>query len=257
LADRFPGNLDDALLSLNLQHRAGSLSLNATFTLTHDWTTLFGPSGSGKSTILRAIAGLLRPASATITFEGRTLVDTSHHIFLPPHLRPVRGASQTAFLFPRRTVQQNLEYGLGWHSHPADRNEVLTDLLELFRLRSLADRDTRTLSGGERQRVSVARAVAAAATFDGPSDTPSHALLLLDEPFTGLDTALRDTLAIDLRDWLRRAKITTLSVSHDVAECFLLASDVIRIAEGQIVEQGPVEQVLKGERERILIELNA
>jgi len=183
----------------------------------------------------------------------RRLVDTETGLFLPPHLRPIRGAGQTAWLFPGKTVRENVAYGMGWSSHPEDQNQVLNELLALFRLAALSERKTTELSGGERQRVSVARAVASAVTYDGPG----HAILLLDEPFTGLDGALRDLLAVELRDWLGRWKVTVLSVTHDVAECFLLNAEVIRMAEGQIIEQGPVEHVLAGERERILIELKA
>ncbi len=120
--------------------------------------------------------------------------------------------------------------------------------MELFRLGKLAERMPGELSGGERQRVSVARAVASAATFGGPG----RALLLLDEPFSGLDAVLRDELAVALRGWLAERGTPVLSVSHDVGETFLLGAEVIRMAEGQVLEQGPAEVVLAGERERLL-----
>jgi molybdate transport system ATP-binding protein len=137
---------------------------------------------------------------------------------------------------------------MAWRSHPEDEENVLDEVLELMRLATLADRGTEKLSGGERQRVSVARAVAAAATYDGVD----KALLLLDEPFAGLDSVLRDELAIALRDWLARWEVPVLSVSHDVGECYLLGAEVVRMAEGQIMEQGPVEIVLAEERRRLM-----
>ncbi len=242
-------------LRAEIEHRAGSLLLQVRFALTQEWTILFGPSGSGKSTLLRVLAGLLKPQRGHIEYgeTGILLLDTGRRIFVPVHRRPIRGSAQTAWLFPGRTVRQNIAFGMGWSSNPEDQDQIIQDVLELFRLLTLADRRPHQLSGGERQRVSVARAVASAITFDGPG----HAILLLDEPFTGLDSALRDLLAVELRDWLRRWKVTVLSVSHDVAECFLLGAEVIRLTEGQIVEQGPVEKVLAGERERILMELKA
>jgi len=150
-------------------------------------------------------------------------------------------------------VRENVLFGMAWHSHPADRQQVLEEVLGLMRLTTLAQRDTKLLSGGERQRVSVARALAAAVAFDG-AEKP---LLLLDEPFAGLDELLRDSLALEMRSWLTRWKIAVLSVSHDVGECFLLGTDVVRMAEGQVVEQGPVETVLADERRRLMGRLRA
>ena len=245
---------EEAILSATLRHRLGSLHLDVDFHLHASWTILFGPSGAGKSTVLRAIAGFVRPEVGLITagLNSRVLLSTRDRVFVPPHLRPVRTAAQRARLFPGMRVRANVAYGMGWSSapreHAAGIAEVLTEILALFRLSSLGERRPENLSGGEQQRVSMARAVASAVTFDGPG----RALLLLDEPFSGLDAALKDDLAIDLRRFLERWKIPVLSVSHDVAESFLLEAEVIRIAEGQVVDQGPAERVLREERERLL-----
>ncbi len=242
------------LLSVNLRHRQGSLRLHVEFAVTSPWTVLFGPSGSGKSTVLRIVAGFVQPDEGRVVSgpEEQVLVNTADGRCVPPHLRPVRTAGQTARLFPRMRVRENVEYGLGWQSrgdvHPGDAGEMVDEVLALFRLSTLGGRMPGELSGGERQRVSVARAVASAVTFDGPG----RALLLLDEPFSGLDTVLRDELAIELRGWLARWRTPVLSVSHDVGEAFLLGAQVIRMAEGAIVQQGPAEVVLQGERERLL-----
>ncbi len=247
------------LLSVELRHRQGSLRLHVEFALSAAWTVLFGPSGSGKSTVLRAIAGFVLPDVARIVFRStefgpseRVLVSTAERVFMPAHLRPVRSAGQAARLFPGMTVRGNLEYGVGWRSHAGshagDGGEMVDEVLGLFRLATLGERRPGELSGGERQRVSVARAVVSAVTFDGPG----RALLLLDEPFSGLDAVLRDELAVALREWLGRWKTPVLSVSHDVGEVFLLGAEVIRMAEGEVVEQGPAEVVLGVERERLL-----
>jgi molybdate transport system ATP-binding protein len=246
-----PGSLlPDSLLEVRLKHRVGGVALDVAFRLTQPWTVLFGPSGSGKTTVLRAIAGFVRPHEARITWgpKGEIPVDTQEGIFVPPHLRPVRSAAQTARLFPNATVEQNVAYGMQWGSHPEDEQQVLHEVMEKMRLTTLARRKVDGLSGGERQRVSVARAVAAAIAYDGAGKP----LLLLDEPFAGLDSVLRDELVVLLRDWLRQWKVPVLSVSHDAGECFLLDAEVIRIAEGQVVDQGPVEQVLAEERRRML-----
>jgi molybdate transport system ATP-binding protein len=242
-----------AFLDLDLDHRQGALRLKLAFQLTGSWTVLFGPSGSGKSTILRAVAGLMKPDRGRIIYAGRTLLDTSRALFVPTHRRQIRGAGQTAWLMPQRTVRDCVLAGIRQAASSVDQADFIDQLLYIFRVNELVNRDISGLSGGERQRVSVASAVAAAAAFEGPE----KALLLLDEPFSGLGGALRDEIAVELKEWLKRRKIPVLSVSHDVAECFLLQAEVVRIAEGSLVAQGPVEAVLAEERERILSELKS
>lgn len=248
-------SLPEPMLTVKMKHRVGAISLNLSFVLTKPWTVLFGPSGSGKTTVLRSIAGFVRPDSVHIVYgpAQRLLVGTAEGVFLPAHMRPVRSAAQTARLFPNKSVRENVLYGMAWDSHPEDQQQVLDEVLGLMRLTTLAERGTAGLSGGERQRVSVARAVAAAVAFDG-TDKP---LLLLDEPFAGLDEVLRDDLALEMRGWLGRWKIPVLSVSHDVGECYLLGADVVRMADGQVIEQGPVEVVLAEERRRLMERLRA
>jgi molybdate transport system ATP-binding protein len=247
--------LSDSLLTVKMKHRVGALSLSVDFALTQPWTVLFGPSGSGKTTVLRAIAGFVQPDWARVTYgtKERVLVSTEDGISVPAYLRPVRSAAQSPRLFRNLNVRENVAYGMDWHSHPEDQRQVLDEVLGLMRLTTLADRNTERLSGGERQRVSVARAVAATVAYDG-SD---KAMLLLDEPFVGLDGVLRDELAVALRDWLAKWKIPVLSVSHDVGECYLLGAEIVRMAEGQVIEQGPVEVVLAQERQRLLGRLRA
>jgi molybdate transport system ATP-binding protein len=236
-----------------MKHRVESLSLDLTFALTKPWTILFGPSGSGKTTVLRTIAGFVHPHSCRLVYghKDRILASTEDRLFVPAHQRPIRSAAQAARLFPNRNVRDNVKYGMAGSSSAQAEQEILEEIMQLMRLTTLADRRPNELSGGEKQRVSVARAVTAAVTFDGAD----KALLLLDEPFAGLDGLLRDELAIALRDWLARWKIPVLSVSHDVGECHLLGAEVIRMAEGQVMEQGPAATVLARERERLLARL--
>jgi molybdate transport system ATP-binding protein len=234
-------------LSLDLRHRLGTLEINTTFHLTQPWTVLFGPSGSGKSTILRAIAGLLRPRQARITLQWdqhgtQVAVDTEARIFVPAHQRFVRWSAQRPALFPNMTVRENLRFvtpGPG-----PDR--TLDAAIERFRLAPVADRKPATLSGGEQQRVSIARAAIAS----------EGRLLLLDEPFTGLDAPLRDELLANLQAWLAQTKTPVLSVTHDVSEAFQLGAEVIRIHEGTVIQQGPAAVVLAQQREHLLRQLS-
>jgi molybdate transport system ATP-binding protein len=235
--------LSARLLEVEIEHRVGTLALDVNFALTKPWTVLFGPSGSGKTTVLRAIAGFVRPDAGWIVCGKNVLVNREGGIWVPAHARPVRTAGQVARLFPQMTVMANVLYGVG-----AKADGVVDEVMGLFRLRELAGRMPRALSGGESQRVSVARAVASAVTFSGPE----NGLLLLDEPFGGLDLKLRDELLVELREWLGRRKVPVLSVTHDVGEAFLLGAEVIKIAEGRVVEHGPVEVVLAEERRRLV-----
>ena len=236
------------LLEVEIEHRVGALRLDVNFALTKSWTVLFGPSGSGKTTVLRTIAGFVRPDAGWIICGRNTLVNREGGVWVPPHARPVRSAGQVARLFPQMTVRWNAMQGNGWTSKPVDAMGIVEELMELFRLKSLMDRMPRDLSGGESQRASVARAVVSAVTFAGPG----KALLLLDEPFSGLDSKLRDELVAELQVWLAERKVPVLSVTHAVGEAFLLGAEVIKIADGRVVEQGPVEVVLAEERRRLV-----
>ena len=242
-----------SLLTVQIEHRLGALPLDAKFSLTQPWTVLFGPSGSGKTTILRSIAGFLEPDSGQILSGRKVLFDSAAKVFVAPYHRPVRSAGQTARLFPHRTVRWNLVYGNGWVSKPADAMGIAEELMSSFGLKEFADRMPGRLSGGEQRRALVARAVVSAITFEG-LEKP---LLLLDEPFSGLDIAARDELLIELSAWLTRWKIPVLSVTHNLGEAFQLNAEVIKIAEGRVVQQGPVAEVLAEERERLLKQLSA
>jgi len=226
--------------------------LDVDFALTQPWTVLFGPSGSGKTTVLRAIAGFVRLEAGRIAREDLVMADSATGVFVPAHLRPVRSAAQAAWLFPHLTVMRNILYGCGRKSEGTDEVQAADEVMALFRLEQLSERLPRALSGGERQRVSVARAVVSAVTFQGPG----KALLLLDEPFSGLDVTLRDELLANLRGWLVRWNIPVLSVTHDVGEAFQLGAEVIKIADGKVVDQGQVSDALAGERRLLMDQLS-
>jgi len=248
-----------------MKHRLGALSLDAAFELTQPWTLLFAPSGAGKTTILRAIAGLLRPHQARIVSyssysrislqNGETLTaelvltDTAAGTFVRPHQRSIRMVSQNAALFPHLSVLKNIRYSFFDRvRNPEERKQNEADLkaiLALSRVEHLTAKMPSQLSGGERQRVALARSLAASGCT----------LLLLDEPFTGLDAALRDELIADLRVWLGRRAIPVLTVTHDISEAFQLNAEVLRLHNGRIAAQGPAAAVLAEERNRLLNQL--
>lgn len=226
-------------LSLSMKHQLGALKLDVAFDLTQPWTVLFGPSGSGKSTILRAIAGLVRPDEARIVlrWNGNEMVatDTAGGVFVPPHRRAARWSAQRPALFPNMTVRENLRMVV-------EDDGAAERALERFQLGRFAKSKPAKLSGGEQQWVSLARAAVAA----------NGRLLLLDEPFSGLDTPLKVELLEALRGWLKEHGTPVLSVTHDVGEAFQLGGDVLRLSGGRIAQQGPVAEVLAEERKRLV-----
>jgi molybdate transport system ATP-binding protein len=222
-----------------LRHEIGALRMDVQFELTKAWTILFGASGSGKTTVLRAIAGLIAPEFGRILAykegEATTLLDTASRVNLAPYRRGTPLAPQSPALFPHLTVEQNFRYGGGAEA----------GIAAIFEIEQLQSKFPAQLSGGEAQRVSLARAAMAS----------RPRLLLLDEPFTGLDLPLRYGLISDLLQWQEESGVPILSVTHDVAEAFQLGAEVIQLQDGRVIAQGPVAKVLAGQRERLLKQL--
>jgi thiamine transport system ATP-binding protein len=188
---------------------------------------LLGPSGCGKSTLLRAIAGLERPTAGAVRWDDADLAG------IPVHRRGFGLVFQDGQLFPHRDVAGNVAFGLRMTGTPAaHRADRVTELLGALGLAGYERRRVTELSGGEQQRVALARALA-----------PRPRLLLLDEPLSALDRALRDQLAVDLADVLRASGTTALVVTHDHDEAFTLAGRVAVMRAGRISQVGPPAQV--------------
>lgn len=188
---------------------------------------LLGPSGCGKSTLLRAVAGLERPTTGMITWDGADLAT------VPVHRRGFGLVFQDGQLFPHRDVAGNISFGLRMHgTNRTTRHDRVNELLTLLNLDGYHSRRITELSGGEQQRVALARALA-----------PRPRLLLLDEPLSALDRALRDQLALDLAHILRVAGATTLLVTHDHDEAFTLAGRVALMRAGRITQTGRPQDV--------------
>jgi molybdate transport system ATP-binding protein len=226
---------------LQLRTALGALSLDIDLDLTKNWTVIFGPSGSGKSTVLRAIAGLLPAADAKLvrTNYDRSEQDLTH---TPPRDRHTAYAPQQPSLFPHLTVAENVAFAQRSSHSSTGSEQNINDAIKLFRLEDLANRHPKNLSGGERQRVNLARAFA----------VPNPQLMLLDEPFAGIDRPLRDAILAELRDSLRNRGIPVVSVTHDVEETFRLQPEVVILRDGRIVDQGYVSKVLADERLSVL-----
>lgn len=202
---------------------------------------LVGPSGSGKTTCLRAVAGLVRPGSGRITIGGRTVLDTSRRIDLPPWQRKVGVVFQEFALFPHLTVEQNVAFGLRGRPDAAIR---VREWLEALEITSLAGRRPRELSGGQQQRVALARAAATDA-----------AALLLDEPFGALDASTRRSVRGELRRFLQLTSRTTLLVSHDYLDALTLGDRIAVLEDGRLTQFGPRDEVLRRPRTPFLADL--
>jgi iron(III) transport system ATP-binding protein len=184
---------------------------------------LLGPSGCGKTTLLRSIAGLEQPTGGEIRIGERVVSGPGAHV--PPERRRIGMVFQDWALFPHLTVGGNVAFGLPRAERKGPRVE---DALELVGLGGFAHRMPGTLSGGQQQRVALARALA-----------PEPSALLLDEPFSNLDTTLRARVRTEVHELLHRVGITTVFVTHDQDEAFVLGDDVAVMFEGVIVQQAP------------------
>jgi molybdate transport system ATP-binding protein len=193
--------------------------------------SLFGRSGSGKTVTLGLIAGLLRPDRGVINIDGRVLVDTQKHVYVPKHDRRIGLVYQDAQLFPHLTVRQNLLFGR-WFAPRAARAVAFDAVVDTLGIGHLLGRRPGRLSGGERQRVAIGRALLS-----------SPRLLLMDEPLAALDDERKAevlTLIERLRDGF---KIAIVYVSHSIEEVARLASPVVVFAGGHVIATGPVDVV--------------
>jgi iron(III) transport system ATP-binding protein len=194
-------------------------------------TAVLGPSGCGKTTTLRMVAGFEVPDRGIIRIDGVDVAGPG--TFTAPNERRVGMVFQQLALFPHLDVARNIAYGLRGLSR-ADRDARVDELLELVGLEGMGGRRPDQLSGGEAQRVALARALA-----------PRPAVVLLDEPFSSLDVALRAGLRAEVRRILRAASVTTLLVTHDQDEALSLGDQVVVMFDGRVVQAGAPEEVYR------------
>jgi len=193
---------------------------------------LLGPSGCGKTTVLRLAAGLEPLQAGRVTLNEQEVARPGRS--LPPEARGVGLVFQDYALFPHLTVADNVAFGLTGLSQPR-RREIVAEMLERVGLADQAGRYPHLLSGGEQQRVALARALA-----------PKPALLLLDEPFSGLDIRLRQEVRNQTLRVLADAGISTLLVTHDPEEAMYMADRIAVMRDGRIVQTGAPVDVYRG-----------
>jgi iron(III) transport system ATP-binding protein len=216
-----------AVTSADLDIEAGSI------------VALLGPSGCGKTSLLRAIAGLEDPTAGSVSIGGTTVSSqgAGKRQWVNPEKRNVGMVFQDGALFPHLSVTQNIVFGLRAMRKELSRTEVLArvdELLELVNLQGFGDRLPNTLSGGQQQRVALARSLA-----------PQPKVLLLDEPFSALDTSLRVQVRAEVARIVRDVGVTTVFVTHDQDEAFVLGDKVAVMQAGKIEQFGTPDELYR------------
>jgi len=185
---------------------------------------ILGPSGCGKSTLLRTIAGFEPLVNGSISMAGKLISSAS--LTIAPEDRKIGLVFQDLALFPHLTVAENISFGINKWSKTDQMNRI-SQLLDLVGMKGMENRYPDSLSGGQQQRIAIARAIA-----------PKPKIILLDEPFSGLDASMREELIPDVRSILKHEQISAILVTHDQLEAFAVADKMGVMSEGRILQFG-------------------
>ncbi len=199
---------------------------------------LLGPSGCGKTTLLRLLAGFEMPDSGSIELAGRML--SGPNAFVAPEKRRISMVFQDYALFPHLTVASNIAFGMG---KGGDKRKRVEELLSLVGLEGKGQRMPHELSGGEQQRVALARALAA-----------QPEIILMDEPFSNLDQAMRARVRSEVRQLLESLDVTAIFVTHDQEEALSLAKRVAVMMDGRILQTGEPQDIYRDPADRLVAE---
>ncbi|MRI31488.1 ABC transporter ATP-binding protein [Endozoicomonas sp. OPT23] len=192
-----------------------------------EFATFLGPSGCGKSTLLRCIAGLTTPDSGEIFINENNITSE------PPRLRGIAMVFQSYALFPNMTVWDNIGFGLKMKKLPVtQQSSLIEEVIALVELQGKEQKYPAELSGGQCQRVALARSLVL-----------KPKILLMDEPFSALDTRIRKKLRVQLRTIQKELNLTALFVTHDQEEALTISDRILLMNEGKIVQDGTAEQI--------------
>ena len=213
------------MLSVNIKKKLGAFKLNAAFNAQDGITGILGPSGCGKSMTLRCIAGIEKPDEGHIELDGITLFDSEKGINLTPQKRKVGYLFQSYALFPNMTVEKNILCGLYHEMDKAKRGDELNRVIQLLKLECLEKLKPAQLSGGQQQRAALARIL-----------VNKPRLLMLDEPFSALDSNLRAHLRIEMKKLLEEYGGKVLLVTHDHDEANYLCTSLAVMEAGTLLK---------------------
>ena len=210
------------VLLVDIEKRLGDFRLDVKLEVGNEVLGLVGNSGCGKSLTLRCIAGIEKPDRGRIVLDGVTLFDSEKHVNLTPQKRHTGLMFQNYALFPNMTVRQNIRAGtLRDRQTEEERDRKVNDIMDSFGLSALAQHYPRQLSGGQQQRTALARILVS-----------EPWILMLDEPFSALDSELKFRMEKEVREVIDRFGKTTLLVSHDRGEAYRLCSRIAMVHEG-------------------------
>ena len=219
-------------LYVDIKKKLGNFMLEATFENDSGVLGLLGASGSGKSMILQCIAGIVAPDEGKIVLDDRILFDSEKRINQRPQQRNVGYLFQNYALFTNMTVEKNILCGMYLEKDKNIKKKKLSDVAEMLRLTDQLKKYPEQLSGGQQQRAALARIMVS-----------EPDMLLLDEPFSALDTYLRDKLQIQIKDLLQAFNKDVILVSHGRDDIYRLCSTVALIGEGKILKIGKTKEV--------------
>jgi len=211
-------------LEVDVAHRLGDFSLTVAFTVSSGRAVLFGPSGAGKSLTMAVVAGLVRPDAGRVAINGRVVTDMAGGVHVSTQQRRVGMVFQDGQLLPHRTACDNVALAVRDAANRRARREVARSWLERVGAAELADRRPPSLSGGQRQRVALARALAG-----------DPALLLLDEPLSSLDLAVRREMRTLITSVVASSGVPSLVVTHEAEEAEELGEVIIELSRGAVV----------------------
>ena len=220
-------------LEVHIEKKLNGFTLRSDFTAGNTATAILGASGCGKSMTLRCIAGIVKPDKGRIVLDGRVLFDSGQHIDLPPQQRGVGLLFQNYALFPNMTVEQNILCGLKTERNKAARKARCAGMLRALRLEELASRRPAELSGGQQQRTAL---------------VGKPKILMLDEPFSALDSYLREEVEGEVGSLLAGFDGTALLVTHNRDEAYRLCRDMIVMDGGQVLRTGTTKEVFADPR---------
>lgn len=226
--------MSNKTLKVNVQKKLKEFDLNVDFKLKKGCLGILGPSGCGKSMTLKSIAGIVNPdegiVSLTTPYEETVYYDSSKKINMKPQKRNVGYLFQNYALFPNMTVEENVAAGLS----DDDDEKIVSEMIKRFHLEGLEKRYPRQLSGGQQQRVALARILAY-----GPD------VILLDEPFSAMDTVLKEKLRIELVNMLNNFDGLSILVTHDRDEVFQFCDELLIMEEGKIIAKGFTREIFE------------
>jgi molybdate transport system ATP-binding protein len=228
-----------AALEVAVARQIGEFKLDAAFTVESGISVLFGPSGAGKSLTLALIAGLIRPDSGTIRINGSVVTDCARRVHVSTQERRIGMVFQDGLLLPHRSVLDNVALAVRQASGRRARRAVARSWLERVGAEDFADRRPGSLSGGQRQRVALARGLAG-----------DPALVLLDEPLSALDSAVRRELRNLIRRVITSSGVPAVLVTHDAEEAEELGDVVIAYDDGRVTERRIVDRPVGPEPQR-------